>query len=158
MAKIRQINANDATAWVKCRRRVWFDLHPPSELERVEDPFADLVAQVGIEHERAVLQELGPSVPAESPVHTQELITMREPLIYQPAFEDSANGLNGRPDFLKLELDGDYRVIDAKLAKNIKTHPEILIQLAVYGRLFPSAHRPVAYWVISPILSSTRRT
>ena len=144
MANNRQINASDASAWVKCRRRAWFDLHPPSELERVEDPFADLVAQVGIEHERAVLQELGPSVPAESPAHTQELIKMREPLIYQPAFTDSVNGLNGRPDFLKLELDGHYRVIDAKLAKNIKTHPEILIQLAVYARLFPSAHRPAA--------------
>lgn len=144
MAKIRQINASDASSWVKCRRRAWFDLHPPPELERVDDPFADLVAQVGIEHEHAILQELGPGVSAESPAHTQALIDSLEPLIYQPAFADSANGLTGRPDFLKLELDDHYRVFDAKLAKNIKSHPEILIQLAVYARLYPSPHRPTA--------------
>ena len=51
MGKNRQINASDATSWLKCRRRAWYDLHPLPDVEPIVDPFADLIAQVGIEHE-----------------------------------------------------------------------------------------------------------
>lgn len=144
MGKNRQINASDATTWLKCRRRAWYDLHPLPDVEPIVDPFADLIAQVGIEHERAILEQFESFVEADSIEHTNDLIAHREPLIFQPVLSDKAAGINGRPDFLKLEDDGQHRVIDAKLALNIKSHPEILIQLAVYAKLFPSVHRPTA--------------
>ena len=142
MSQIRQINASDAFAWLKCRRRAWFDLHPPEGLKPVEDPFSDLVAARGVEHEQAIREELGHGTHARSIAHTRALIEQRESLIYQPTFADESIAVIGRPDFLTLESDNDYRVIDAKLATNIKTHPEIVIQMSTYARLFPSPHRP----------------
>src|SRR5205085_11494000 len=51
-------------------------------------------------------------------------------VIYQPEFEDPA-GWRGRADFLELQPDGTYEVVDTKLARHAK--PYYILQLCFYS-------------------------
>src|SRR5437667_27258 len=50
-------------------------------------------------------------------------------VIYQPVFNDPA-GWTGRADFLELQPDGGYEVVDTKLARHAK--PYYILQLCFY--------------------------
>ncbi len=74
-------------------------------------------------------------VEAKDTEHTRWLIEDRTPAIYQPQFIDEEIDIEGRPDFLLQQDNGAYRVADAKLARSLKKHPEIRIQVALYRML-----------------------
>ena len=62
-------------------------------------------------------------------------------MIFQPVFHDPA-GWTGRADFLELQPDGTYEVVDTKLARHAK--PAYILQLCFYsraGRAHPGASR-----------------
>ncbi len=132
------INASEAFAWVKCRRRAWFDRNPPLALPAPADPFEALMQQRGRAHEERIRDRFDAWVEAESAEHTQSLMEQGTPVIYQPHLENPAMGLGGRPDFLERTPRGEYRVADAKLATSLRDHPEIAIQLAIYRKLLNS--------------------
>jgi len=74
---------------------------------------------------------------------TQEAIANKVPVIYQPAFtvRHRISGTNveivGAPDFLILDGDG-YLIRDCKMSRHIEAeiHPEIIVQVQLYGWLF----------------------
>lgn len=132
----RLTNASDAIAWQSCRRRAWFDLRE-SELALAPDDFERLIMQAGMEHERAVLANLGDYEAASDEAHTTELILAKTPVIYQPKFRDDALRVVAQPDFLFLEEEG-YRAADAKLARSLDGKTDVRIQLAVYQRVISS--------------------
>jgi predicted RecB family nuclease len=114
----------------------------PGDFERV-------LQKLGERHEAEHLASLGPcedlsAVPAEQRVQrTAEAIRSRVPVIYQGeiAAETQLGGVPvaivGRPDFLILDGDG-YLIRDSKLSLRVdeENHPEILLQLQLYGWLF----------------------
>lgn len=129
------IKASDARSWCYCTRRAWYDHRLPPGLPQRDDPFEALITEAGQAHEERIRTSLGGGILAESPAHTKALMAQGVPLIYQPAFEDNELDLEGRPDFLIRNPVGDYQVADAKLATQLKDHPEISLQLALYRRL-----------------------
>mgnify|MGYP006268345685 CR=1 FL=1 len=131
------IYVSDAVAWQECERKAWFALHPPDGIPVEPDRFAELVKERGDEHERRALEALGDYVQARSAAHTRQLIAERVPVIYQPRFEDQAQGIVGIPDFLILTDDG-YVVGDAKLSLRVGERSDrkgIRAQLATYRTL-----------------------
>jgi predicted RecB family nuclease len=108
----------------------------------VDNPQADLIRRKGEEHEAAYLASLRLAgktvVEAEDAEDAVRLI--REAtvdVIYQPAFEDPA-GWRGRADFLELQPDGSYEVVDTKLARHAK--PYYLLQLCFYTEQVARIH------------------
>lgn len=142
---MRRFSAGDAKAWALCRRRAWFDYHPPAGLEPVEDPFEQLVFAAGDEHEGRVLAQFPDAVEATSPEHTQALMAAGVPVIYQPYLVDDALGVVGRPDFLLRAADNRYRPADAKLATKLKGHKDIVAQVATYRRLLGTIHTATVF-------------
>jgi predicted RecB family nuclease len=77
---------------------------------------------------------------------TLEAITNRVAVIYQPAFQVNATlsgttvEIVGMPDFLIFDNDG-YIIRDSKMSRRIDNdnHPEILLQVGLYGWLFEKA-------------------
>jgi predicted RecB family nuclease len=114
----------------------------PSEFERV-------LQRLGERHEAEHLASLGPcedlsAVPPEQRVRrTADAIRSRVPVIYQGelAADTQLGGIPvtvvGRPDFLILDGDG-YLIRDSKLSLRVdeESHPEIILQLQLYGWLF----------------------
>ncbi len=115
---------------------------PPSEYDKV-------LRQLGMRHEGDHLQSLGEYLDCRRPDYgesiavTAQAVRDRVPIIYQPALAATAN-LNGIeaqiigiPDFLILDGNG-YLIRDAKMARRINEddHPEILLQVQLYGWLF----------------------
>jgi predicted RecB family nuclease len=114
----------------------------PGDFERV-------LQRLGKRHEAEHLAALGPhkdlsAVPAEQRVQrTAEAIRRRVPVIYQGelAADTQLGGVPviavGRPDFLILDGDG-YLIRDSKLSLRVdeESHPEIILQLQLYGWLF----------------------
>ncbi|MFY9643720.1 MAG: PD-(D/E)XK nuclease family protein, partial [Terriglobales bacterium] len=113
----------------------------------------DLVLRdLGQQHERAHLATLGPYedislAPAEEQEQrTKEAIEKRSPVIYQGRLSGMVqlNGetatIVGRPDFLVLHGD-EYLIRDAKLSRRVDedNHPEISLQLQLYGWLYRNA-------------------
>lgn len=139
------IKASDARSWCYCQRRAWYDHHQPPGLIFEDDSFEALITEAGQAHEERIRASLGGGILAESPTHTKSLMAQGVPLIYQPAFEDNELDLEGRPDFLIRNADGDYQVADAKLATRLKDHPEISLQLALYRRLVGTRLPALAY-------------
>ncbi len=125
----------DVKAWRHCHRRVWYDYNPPEGVPTEEDSFEELIRRYGELHEKRVKDQLGIMVEAKDTEHTRWLIKDSTPAIYQPQFIDEEIGIEGRPDFLLQQDNGAYRVADAKLARSLKKHPEIRIQVALYRML-----------------------
>ncbi len=130
-----------------CDLRVWLRHH--DALEREETEYELVLRRLGNRHEQQHLATLGEcldlsGVAEEERIRrTSEAIATRVPVIYQPAFRvmqrfgDIEAEIVGYPDFLIHDSDG-YIVRDAKMARRIdeENHPEILLQVQLYGWLF----------------------
>jgi len=145
-----------------CDLRVW--LRHRGELERDASEFEEVLHRLGERHEREHLATLGAyldlsDLPEDERVKkTLEAIAARTSVVYQPAFRvrhmfgATEVEILGIPDFLILDGDG-YVIRDAKMARRIdeENHPEILLQVQLYGWLFEksSGTAPKALQVFS---------
>ncbi len=131
----------------KCGLRIY--LRKEGVEEAPESPYEELVKKLGEAHEAEHLKTLPHAVDMrrgtleERAKRTIEAINKGAPAIYQGVFmvQGSVEGTQceivGDPDFL-IKEDGDYVIRDAKLARRIsyKDHPEIVLQLDLYGWLY----------------------
>ena len=130
-----------------CELRVF--LQEKSEPEAEPGAFDEVMRRLGIRHEQEHLATLGPYLDLSSVLidervgRTLEAIANKVPVVYQPAFvvrhriADTDVEIVGVPDFLI--LDGDAYVIrDCKMSRRIEAeiHPEIVVQVQLYGWLF----------------------
>src|ERR1700728_1686119 len=145
-----------------CELRVW--LRSRGEPERDASGYEDVLHRLGERHEREHLATLGErpdfsGLPEDERIEkTLEAVADRIPVIYQPVFREkhtfgvSEAEILGIPDFLILDGDG-YIIRDAKMARRIdeENHPEILLQVQLYGWLFEESlgARPKALQVFS---------
>jgi uncharacterized protein len=140
------LRASDTVAWYACRRRFWFDHHPPAGHAPIRERFDELIKSLGDRHEAAVRERLDPTMPLAGTLDaTRELIALQTPFIYQPVLFDEALLLEGRPDFLVLQEDGTYRIADAKLARSLRDRPDIKVQIGIYRRLLRSDQPAVVH-------------
>jgi predicted RecB family nuclease len=130
-----------------CNLRVF--LSEKGKPETDPSAFDEVMRRLGIRHEREHLATLGDfldlsAVPIDERFgKTLEAIASEAPVIYQPAFlvKHRIAGTDvetvGAPDFLILDGDG-YFVRDCKMSRRIKAdkHPEIIVQVQLYGWLF----------------------
>jgi uncharacterized protein len=129
------IKPSDAISWISCIRRAWLDKHQATEFEI--DAFNQLLIDLGLEHEAAMLAKLENQYPvskANSFDHTRTLMQQGAPVIYQGRLLDEQEGLVGYPDFLIRHESGQYQPADAKLSLSEKKKA-IQIQLGIYRRL-----------------------
>lgn len=131
----------------KCPLRVY--LRHSGVEESAPGPYEEVVRLLGIRHERAHLQSLGPHVDLsggsrESRVQrTIEEVSKNSGAIYQPVLKSKVTiegtecDVIGEPDFL-IHSQGQYVVRDSKVSRRIteKDHPEVLLQLGVYRWLY----------------------
>jgi predicted RecB family nuclease len=99
-----------------------------------DNPQAELIRRKGEEHEAAYLASLraaGKNVvePRDAEEAARLIREATVDVIYQPTFEDPA-GWRGRADFLELQPDRTYEVVDTKLARHAK--PYYILQLCFY--------------------------
>jgi predicted RecB family nuclease len=130
-----------------CSLRVYLRQQGIKESEPNE--FEKVLQDLGTRHEKDHLASLGPykdlsAVPAvQRSRRTAEALRSRVPIIYQGelAADTQLGGdpvtVVGRPDFLILDGDG-YIIRDSKLSLRVdgENHPEIILQLQLYGWLF----------------------
>jgi predicted RecB family nuclease len=145
-----------------CELRVW--LRHRGEPERDASVYEEVLHRLGVRHERQHLASLGVYLDLseltedERIQNTLEARGNRVPVLYQPAFRvrhkfgATEAEILGIPDFLILDGDG-YVIRDAKMALRIdeENHPEILLQVQLYGWLFERScgTRPKALQVFS---------
>jgi predicted RecB family nuclease len=104
------IKPSDAKSWSLCARRVWLDNKGNFETEAPEDEFEQLIIELGLEHERAVLEKLAAIFEvktATSIEDTNRLMAEGVEVIYQAQLLDENEQFSGYPDFL------EYRATDA---------------------------------------------
>ncbi|MFZ1852199.1 MAG: TM0106 family RecB-like putative nuclease [Nitrosomonas sp.] len=140
------IRASDATSWVMCIRRAWFDKHQPIT-EAKPDAFMQFLFEAGLAHEASILKRLSEQYlvcRANSAEHTLELMEQGAQIIYQGRLVDSEMHLIGYPDFLIRDDNGQYQAADVKLSlsENKKTTQ---IQLGVYRRLLKNDLPAIVY-------------
>ena len=130
----------------RCGLRVY--LRYIGEPESPPGPYDDVILRLGERHEKIHLAsfpsfvDLSSGVREERRQRTLETIKNGEEVIYQPVLQGSwiLNGtrcnITGEPDFLIRKGNG-YAIRDSKIARRIteKDHPEILLQLDLYGLL-----------------------
>lgn len=130
-----------------CDLRVW--LRYRCEPEREPTEFEQVLYRLGERHEKAHLATLGAYTDLSALTEVERIqrtlgaVAARVPVLYQPTFRVSRQiagtelEIVGQPDFLILDGDG-YIVRDAKMARRIddEHHPEILLQVQLYGWLF----------------------
>jgi predicted RecB family nuclease len=131
----------------RCDLRVF--LRHQKEQEAEPGPFEIVLRRLGLRHERDHLATLGKFADVtaasldEHVKKTKDAIGRKVPALYQPAFlaVEKICGTDveiiGVPDFLI--LDGDnYLMRDSKMALRIddENHPEILLQVQLYGWLY----------------------
>lgn len=134
------VRPSDAVSWASCIRRVWLDNLGDFEEAPVEDEFEQLVIELGLAHEQAVLDKLSETLTihtATSPEDTQQLMTEGVDVIYQAKLVDAENGLVGYPDFLMRHESGEYQPADAKLSLS-GDKKEIQVQLGLYRQMLGS--------------------
>jgi len=133
-----------------CEMRVF--LRHRGEKEAEPSAFDQVLNRLGIQHEKQHLATLGAYVDLSGVAFdvrvrkTLEAITNRAAVIYQPAFQVSTTisgtivEIVGMPDFLIFDDDG-YVIRDSKMSRHIDqdNHPEILLQVGLYGWLFEKA-------------------
>lgn len=131
------IKPSDAVSWASCARRIWLDNLGGFEEAPVEDDFEHLVIELGLAHEKAVLDKLSETLTvrtATSPEDTQRLMSEGVDVIYQAQLVDTENGFVGYPDFLIRHESGEYQPADAKLSLS-EDKKEIRVQLGLYRRI-----------------------
>lgn len=119
-------------------------------------PYEQILQRMGQQHERDYLSKL-PSVLDLSQVpHLQRAPRSRQavaqgvPAIYQAALSTKIRMAGtsctvvGIPDVLVLDGDGRYRICDCKIIRDIDEHPEIRLQLGLYGWLYEQSFRQAA--------------
>jgi predicted RecB family nuclease len=130
-----------------CELRVF--LHEKGEPEAEPGAFDEVMRRLGIRHEQEHLATLGPHLDLSNVLideregRTLEAIAAKVPVIYQPAFvvRHKIAGTDveivGAPDFLILDGDG-YMIRDCKMSRRVEVgiHPEIVVQVQLYGWLF----------------------
>ena len=130
-----------------CELRVF--LHEKGEPEAEPGAFDEVMRRLGIRHEQEHLVTLGPYLDLSNVLigervgKTLDVIATKVPVIYQPAFivrhriADTDVEIVGAPDFLILDGDG-YLIRDCKMSRHIEAeiHPEIIVQVQLYGWLF----------------------
>lgn len=111
-------------------------------------PYQELLRLLGETHEKrhlATLQHVVDlsNVPADQRVQrTKQEIARCASVIYQGELSarrmigSVACEITGIPDFLILSRQNEYLIRDCKMARNINNHPEIGLQLQMYGWLF----------------------
>jgi predicted RecB family nuclease len=131
----------------RCDLRVFLRHQREPEVE--PGPYDIVLRRLGLRHERDHLATLGAfaNVSADSldegVKKTADAIKNKVPVLYQPALlaTEKICGTDveilGIPDFLILDGDG-YVIRDSKMARRIdeENHPEILLQIQLYGWLF----------------------
>jgi predicted RecB family nuclease len=145
-----RLTASDFVSYrrpTRCDLRVY--LRHRGEQEAEPGPYDEVLRRLGLRHEREHLATLteftdlsAPSL-QEQVEKTAAAVAKRMPILYQPAF--SANHvlcgteveIVGIPDFLILD-GGGYVIRDSKMSRRIdeENHPEILLQVQLYGWLF----------------------
>ncbi len=149
--------------------RVWLAAHDATGREA--SPYEEMLRNLGKRHEKACLDGLGRPTMTESKTEEEWIDRTREAIhdgaevIYQPAlrasekFEGTEVQIFGVPDFLVRSGD-TYIVRDAKMARRIseKEHPEIVLQLQLYGWLFSkmAGKKPAALQVYNAGEKSVR--
>jgi predicted RecB family nuclease len=145
-----RLTASDFVTYYRpseCGLRVY--LREKGQIEAEPSEFDKVLRRLGSRHEQSHLATLGTyldlsgSSEAERIARTKLAISEAVPIIYQPAFavETSINKIAvtivGYPDFLVFG-DGSYLIRDSKLSLRVDeaNHPEIILQLQLYGWLF----------------------
>lgn len=131
------IKPSDAKSWSLCARRVWFDNHPLEGQEIEIGEFDQLVIDLGLAHEKAILEKLSQDYEiheALSVKHTMELMEQGVGIIYQAQLLDEEERFIGFPDFLFRHESGQYQAADAKLSLS-EDKKEIQVQLGFYRRM-----------------------
>jgi predicted RecB family nuclease len=131
----------------KCELRV--HLRHRGEKEAPDSPYAEVLKDLGLRHERAHLAtlpsyaDLSSGAREERERRTREEVEKGSPVIYQPALRVhvTLSGVEceivGDPDFLLRDND-NYAIRDSKISRRINEndHPQILRQLEIYGWLY----------------------
>lgn len=136
----KYIKPSDATSWSSCARRVWLDNKGNFEPLDTDDPFEDLIIELGLDHERTILEHLKQTFSvhaATSPKDTQRLMNEGVDVIYQAQLLDDNEQFIGFPDFLIRHESGEYQAADAKLSLS-EDKKEIQVQLGFYRRMLKS--------------------
>jgi predicted RecB family nuclease len=145
-----RLTASDFVSYYRptcCDLRVF--LRHRGEEVAAPGPFDEVLRRLGIRHERDHLATLGAFVNVsvssleEQVKRTADAIERKVPVVYQAAFlvREKICGTDveivGVPDFLILCGEG-YLIRDSKMARRIdeENHPEILLQLQLYGWLY----------------------
>jgi len=149
-----RITASDFVSYrrpTRCDLRVF--LRHQQEPEAEPGPYELVLRRLGLRHERTHLETLGTfadMTAASIDEHvgkTADAIERKVPVLYQPAFlaREKIGGTDveivGFPDYLI--LDGNsYLIRDSKMALRIdeENHPEILLQVQLYGWLFEKSY------------------
>jgi predicted RecB family nuclease len=142
-----------ASDFVSCYRPARCDLRIFLRHQGVEEaapgPYEEVSHRLGLKHEKGHLATLGEFADLsdasfqERVRKTADAIAKKVPIVYQAAFllteqfGDSEVEIAGAPDFLILD-DGGYLIRDSKMSRRIneEDHPEILLQVQLYGWLF----------------------
>jgi predicted RecB family nuclease len=131
----------------RCDLRVFLRHHREEEV--APGPYDEVLRRLGLRHEKNHLATLGAFADvSDASLHEQvkktaDAIAKKVPILYQAAFLANAvlGGTDveivGVPDFLILDVDG-YLIRDSKMSRRIDedNHPEILLQVQLYGWLF----------------------
>ncbi len=147
-----------------CELRLFLDAQGRVE-KAPRSAFEEVIIRMGIEHERRHLAtldntiDLGDGVMGERIARTASEINAGDRVIYQGVLKTDIEidgmplEILGIPDFLIPDGEGGHIIRDSKIARRIgeKDHPEILLQLGVYGWLFrqSAAREPSALQVHS---------
>tara|TARA_R110002073_G_scaffold335499_1_gene527640 strand:+ start:5903 stop:7324 length:1422 start_codon:yes stop_codon:yes gene_type:complete len=130
------IKPSDARAWTQCARQAWLD--NKGDFKEVSlPPFEQMVVDLGLQHEHAVLEELKTRYhvqKASSVEDTKRLMKQGVEVIYQAQLLDDRERISGYPDFLIKHECGDYQPADAKLSLSAEKK-EIQVQLGLYRLL-----------------------
>jgi predicted RecB family nuclease len=132
---------SDLNAFLACPHLTSLELAVArEELERPfrPNPYAELIRRKGDDHEAAYLDSLGEGFVAIGDPHeigwdaaataSEQAIRDGARFVYQAALVDEQ--WRGLADFLELQPDGSYEVVDTKLARRAK--PAHLLQLCFY--------------------------
>ncbi len=146
----------------ECDRRVYLRANGVAEAE--PSPYEEVIREIGKEYELKHLAtfpgflDLSKGSEEERIKRTIDAVSSGEPVIYQPLFasktmlKEESVMLVGEPDLLIQDEHG-YRIRDVKISRRIteKDHPEILLQIGIYGWLFEQAlkRKPVQLEVFS---------
>jgi len=159
--KLTAHNIYDYYSPTLCEKRLYYRFK--EEEETSLSPFEEVIIRLGEKHEKNHINSLGEffdvsSIPGDQQAgKTMELIRSNTPIIYQGLLstkcEINGSGVEvvGIPDIMIYE-DVGYVIRDCKLARHAddKRHPEILLQLQVYGYLYEmtTGKRPIRLEVI----------